>query len=123
MILWSIDTLDWENQNPQQIVDTTLSQVEDGSIVLMHDIFSTTVDAAEILIPELKKQGYEMVTVHELAKRNRIQLNAGTTYSDLKRNLEARKKNLFFRVSYFFRTMPGNLPNCVWKRKIFTFMN
>ena len=50
----------------------------------MHDIFSTTVDAAEILIPQLKKQGYEMVTVHELAKRNGIQLGTGTTYSDLK---------------------------------------
>lgn len=85
MILWSIDTLDWESQDPQQIVDTTLSQVEDGSIVLMHDIFSTTVDAAEILIPELKKQGYEMVTIHELAKRNGIQLGTGTTYSDLKK--------------------------------------
>ena len=41
MILWSIDTLDWESQDPQKIVDTTLSQVEDGSIILMHDIFST----------------------------------------------------------------------------------
>ena len=57
MILWSIDTLDWESQDPQKIVDTTLSQVEDGSIILMHDIFSTTVDAAEILIPQLKKAG------------------------------------------------------------------
>ena len=83
MILWSIDTLDWESQDPQKIVDTTLSQVEDGSIILMHDIFSTTVDAAEILIPQLKKQGYEMVTVHELAKRNGIQLGTGTTYSCL----------------------------------------
>ena len=85
MILWSIDTLDWESQDPQKIVDTTLSQVEDGSIILMHDIFSTTVDAAEILIPQLKKQGYEMVTVHELAKRNGIQLGTGNTYSDLKK--------------------------------------
>lgn len=85
MILWSIDTLDWESQDPQKIVDTTLSQVEDGSIILMHDIFSTTVDAAEILIPQLKKQGYEMVTVHELAKRNGIQLGTGATYSDLKK--------------------------------------
>ena len=33
----------------------------------------------------VKKQGYEMVTVHELAKRNGIQLGTGTTYSDLKK--------------------------------------
>lgn len=85
MILWSIDTLDWESQEPDKIVETTVSQVEDGSVILMHDIFSTSVDAAEILIPRLKKEGYEFVTVHELAKKNGIELSTGTTYRDLKK--------------------------------------
>ena len=85
MILWSIDTLDWETQDAQQTVDTVLSQVEDGSIILMHDIFSTSVDAAEILVPELIKQGYNLVTVHELAKINGIDLQPGTEYGDLKK--------------------------------------
>ena len=85
MILWSIDTLDWESQDPDKIVETTVSQVEDGSVILMHDIFSTSVDAAEILIPRLKKEGYEFVTVHELAKKNGIKLSTGTTYRDLKK--------------------------------------
>lgn len=81
MILWSIDTEDWETQDPQQIVDTVLSQIEDGSIILMHDIFRTSVDAAEILIPQLKKEGYELVTVHELAGIRSTDLQTGTTYS------------------------------------------
>lgn len=84
MILWSLDTMDWKSQNPEQIVDTVLSQIEDGSIILMHDIFSTSVDAAEILIPELIKQGYTLVTVHELAEIRGIELQTGTTYRELK---------------------------------------
>ena len=51
----------------------------------MHDIFSTSVDAAEIFIPEMIKEGYQFVTVHELAEKNGIKLQTGTTYSDLKK--------------------------------------
>lgn len=82
MILWSIDTLDWETQDAQQTIDNTLSQVQDGSIVLMHDIFSETVDAAEQLIPELINQGYQLVTVSELASIKGTTLQAGVAYGD-----------------------------------------
>lgn len=85
MILWSIDTLDWESQDPQKIAEIVRSQAEDGSIILLHDIFSTSVDAAEIFIPEMIKEGYQFVTVHELAEKNGIKLQTGTTYSDLKK--------------------------------------
>lgn len=81
MILWSIDTEDWETLDAQKTADAVLSQVEDGSIVLMHDIYSQTVDAAEIIIPKLIEQGYELVTVHELAEAHGIELQAGSTYS------------------------------------------
>ena len=83
MILWSIDTLDWESKDPEKIVDTVLSEVEDGSIILMHDIYSTTVDAVEILIPELLSQGYELVTVHELAENFNVTLENGVTYNSM----------------------------------------
>lgn len=81
LILWSIDTLDWESQDPDAIVQTVLSEVENGSIILMHDIYSTTVDAVELLIPQLLSQGYELLTVHELAEKFNISLEAGKTYS------------------------------------------
>ena len=85
MVLWSVDTLDWESQNPQQIAEIVRSQAKDGSIILMHDIFSTSVDAAEIFIPEMIKEGYQFVTVHKLAEINGVQLQTGTTYSDLQK--------------------------------------
>lgn len=86
MILWSIDTEDWQIQDSQKIADTALSQTEDGSIILMHDIFSTSVDAAEILIPELIRRGYELVTIHELAEIRGIDLRTGITYTEMKRS-------------------------------------
>lgn len=83
MILWSIDTLDWKTLDVQQTVDTVMNEVRDGSIILMHDIYSTTVDAAEILIPKLIKEGYELVTIHELAKIKGIELNPGIAYGEM----------------------------------------
>ena len=66
-IMWSIDTRDWEHRNPQKTIDIVLSQVRDGDIILMHDIYGTTADAAQVLIPALTAQGYQLVTVSELA--------------------------------------------------------
>lgn len=82
MILWSIDTLDWKTQDPDSIVKEVMEHIEDGSVILMHDIFSTTVDAAEILIPKLIEEGYELLTIHELATKRGVELNAHATYSE-----------------------------------------
>ena len=82
MILWSIDTLDWKTQDVESTVEEVMNNVKDGSIILMHDIFSTSVDAAEILIPQLIKEGYQLVTVHELASLHQTELSAGTTYGE-----------------------------------------
>ena len=84
MILWSIDTLDWKTLDVQQTVDTVMNEVKDGSIILMHDIYSTSVDAAEILIPKLIEEGYELVTIHELAKIKGIDLKPGIPYGEMK---------------------------------------
>lgn len=86
MILWSIDTLDWKTQDPQQTVDTVLSQVEDGSIILMHDIFETSALAAETLIPRLIQEGYELLTIHDLAASKGITLKTGIAYGALNSN-------------------------------------
>ena len=66
-IMWSIDTRDWQHRNPQKTIDSVLSQVQDGDIILMHDLYSTTADAAQVLIPELTARGFQLVTVSELA--------------------------------------------------------
>ncbi|MBR4431314.1 MAG: polysaccharide deacetylase family protein, partial [Clostridiales bacterium] len=69
-ILWSIDTRDWENHNAQMIINNVLSNVKDGSIVLMHDRLSCTAVACQTIIPTLTAQGYQLVTVEEMALLN-----------------------------------------------------
>lgn len=68
LILWSIDTRDWEIKNADRIVETVLSRVKAGDIVLMHDYVakSKTPEALEILLPKLLALGYEPVTVGKL---------------------------------------------------------
>lgn len=66
-ILWSIDTLDWKTRNAEATVSAVLDHVKDGDIILMHDLYEATADASDILIPELIKRGYQLVTVSELA--------------------------------------------------------
>ena len=69
MVLWSIDTRDWEGRSAAEIENEILSNVSDGSIILMHDYVSGrsfTAEALRSVIPELKKLGYCFVTVSEL---------------------------------------------------------
>lgn len=68
LILWSVDTRDWEVRNAEKIVQNVLSKVQTGDVILMHDYVnhSKTPEALEILLPKLLALGYEPVTVGEL---------------------------------------------------------
>lgn len=65
-VMWSIDTLDWKTRNTQSILQIVQKNVKNGSIILMHDEYETTVQAALEVVDTLKKQGYEFVTVDRL---------------------------------------------------------
>lgn len=68
IIMWSIDTLDWKTKNTQSTVDAVLGKVKDGDIVLMHELYNATGDAALQIIPALVERGYQLVTVSEMAQ-------------------------------------------------------
>ena len=80
LILWSVDTLDWQSKDPNAIIATAVNQIHDGAIVLMHDIYPTTVEAVPTLVDTLRSAGYEFVTISEMAKLRDVQLSAGTAY-------------------------------------------
>lgn len=82
-ILWSIDTLDWKTKNAQKTVNAILSDVKDGDIILMHDLYLPTAEATEIIVPKLIEMGFDLVTVSELAERKGISLTT-KSYSSLK---------------------------------------
>lgn len=65
-VFWSVDSLDWKYQNTPKITNRVLKDVEDGDIILMHDIFSTSVESALEIIDTLQTQGYTFVTADEL---------------------------------------------------------
>ncbi len=78
VILWSIDTRDWEHTSSERIVTSVTKNVTGGSIILFHDFVSgksPTPAALESLIPKLKEMGYDFVTVsrlQDLERANRL---------------------------------------------------
>ena len=62
-IMWDVDTLVW-----------------DGAVILMHDIHPTTIEACKTIIPELVKDGYQLVTISELAYLKGVKLEPGKSY-------------------------------------------
>lgn len=68
-ILWTVDTLDWKTRNPRKIFKAVKAAGNlDGKIILMHSIYKETAKATEYIIPWLRQQGYQTVTVSELIK-------------------------------------------------------
>lgn len=65
-IMWNVDSLDWKNRNTGSIMEQVKKQTYPGSIILMHDIHQTTINALPSVIEYLKKNGYTLVTVSEL---------------------------------------------------------
>ena len=82
MIQWSIDTEDWKYRDVDKIVDHVIGKVQDGDIVLMHEIYGTSAEAVEVIIPKLIEQGYQIVSVSELMKAKGIDLIGGKIYSN-----------------------------------------
>ena len=66
LVLWDVDTRDWQHRNPQRIIQTVQDQARAGSIILMHDIYGSTADALPQVIAVLRAKGLEFVTVSEL---------------------------------------------------------
>ena len=67
MVNWSVDPLDWKYRNAATVRANVVGSTTDGAVVLMHDIHASTVDAVAGIIDDLRAQGYEFLTVSELA--------------------------------------------------------
>ena len=65
-VLWSVDPLDWTTDNVDEIVSKVVTEVEEGDIILLHDCYASSVEAALRIVDILQKEGYEFVTVDRL---------------------------------------------------------
>ncbi len=80
MINWSVDSRDWKTKDAASTVAEVKKNVRDGRVVLMHDIYKSTVEAVKELIPWLKSEGYRLVTVSELYEARGEELKDGHVY-------------------------------------------
>ncbi|WP_369825557.1 polysaccharide deacetylase family protein [Nocardiopsis sp. JB363] len=79
MLLWDVDTLDWQHRDPETTVDIAAEETDEGSVLLFHDIHETTVDAIPDVLDTLSEDGYEFVTVDEMMGS---EVESGSAYSD-----------------------------------------
>lgn len=84
LINWSVDPEDWKYHNADTVCKNILAGSYDGAIILVHDIYQTSVNGALAAIDKLLEQGYEFVTVRDLLLRRGITPEAGVMYYDAK---------------------------------------
>ena len=65
-VFWDVDTLDWKSKNVRSVENIVQREVKDGSIILMHDSFPTSVEAALEIADMLMEAGYDLVTADQL---------------------------------------------------------
>ena len=83
IILWSVDPEDWKDKDVDRIVAAVVEHVKDGDIILMHDIFDTSVDAALRVVDNLLSVGYCFVTVEQLMEERQVEPAEGTVFRAL----------------------------------------
>ena len=90
IIQWSVDSRDWQYRDRNSIMENIFEGrycVKDGSIILLHDVHSTTVDCAGEVIDRLKAEGYTLVTVPELLRQRAAYGQAGEIYKSLPKTI------------------------------------
>lgn len=85
LIGWSVDSLDWRSKDAAQVRVEVLTHVFDGAIVLMHDVYDSTVTGVEMMLDDLIAAGYTLVTVDELVKARTPGLSPGVLYGKFER--------------------------------------
>lgn len=75
VIQWDVDSVDWKDPTPDEMVQRVLSKVGNGSILLFHNDAKNTPQALEKLLPELKNQGYKIKCVSEILIKGKFRMN------------------------------------------------
>lgn len=70
-ILWTTDTIDWRNPNPSEMANRVVSEVHNGTMILMHPTKSSA-EGLEQMITEIQKKGYQLGTVSDMMDEKRI---------------------------------------------------
>ena len=83
LINWSVDTLDWKSRNADSVFAEVKKSTRDGSIILMHDLYSSTAEAVKKVVPWLVEQGYQICSVSEMFAARGVTLENGHVYNSV----------------------------------------
>lgn len=78
---WSVDTRDWETQSSESNYQS-IRKARDGDIILLHDLYSPSVNGAIRAMKEMIAGDYEFLTVTELLSRNGTAPQKHTNYNN-----------------------------------------
>ena len=81
ILSWSVDPQDWALRDSDAIKTAVLKRVRDGDVVLLHDMSASSVKAALEIVDSLLEEGFEPVTVSQLAKLRSVRLKSGQVYT------------------------------------------
>lgn len=81
MIYWSVDPQDWKLLDAAKVADAVTGCVRPGDIILLHDFYPTSVDAALEIVDRLQARGFAFVTVEELFRIQGVEPQAGSLYA------------------------------------------
>ena len=82
IIYWSVDPEDWNTNDSDSVFNAVMQAVKNGSIILSHEIYKSTLNAYTRIIPELLSRGYQIVTVSEMLQYKYGDLTPGHIYYD-----------------------------------------
>lgn len=77
---WSVDPRDWATRDAGAVEAAVLGDVEDGDVILLHDMCDSSVDAALAIVDKLHQWGFRVVTASQLAALRKAQLRPGQVY-------------------------------------------
>ena len=80
LVKWSVDPKDWESRDTKKVVEAIRENVGHNAIILLHDIYPTSVEVALQMVDTLQAEGYWFVTVEELLLLNGVTPQPGVMY-------------------------------------------
>lgn len=88
ILSWSVDPRDWATRDTAAIEAAVLKNIQDGDIVLLHDMTVSSVNAALDIVDTLMEEGFEIVTASQLAKLRNTRLKPGQVYTSFPKKAE-----------------------------------
>lgn len=83
LIHWTVHADDWDGENgrdPMEVFKEITIGVDDGEIILMHDLKENSITASQMIIQNLQEKGYIFLTVEELFAKDGVTLEPNQVY-------------------------------------------